>query len=573
MDSLIDTMQDQDEKLHKRAINAWVMYDWANSSFVTSIVAAILPVYYASVAARQISPNLRTAYWGYTTTISFLIVAILGPILGAMADFSGAKKRYLTIFVILGVTGTAFLYLIQTGAWMLASLIFIVASIGFSGSLVFYDSLLPHVARQDEIDQVSTKGYALGYLGGGILLAINLGMILFLPGLLSTAPAVPQNRIQQGKILLTQEDLGNIVRLKLSDLEKIPSVTKSDWELVTTYNPEILSTGEGLTQAEWSEVTGETGQKWQELAQKNNGVWAPITSLSAARWAKINEISTRDLAKLAIVVNPDDWQKVMKLLDASRLTGLMSRLSFITVAIWWLIFTIPLWRRVSEPKRRVALSERNFNPIQASFSRLKHTFGEIRKYKELVKFLIAFWLYYNGIGTIITMASIYASELHFSQTVIIGTLLLIQFVGIPFSFLFGWLPKKIGTKPAILLSLMFFILIAIGAYFIQKEIHFVLIGFAVAVVLGGSQALSRSLFGRMVPKSKSAEFYSFFSISEKVAGTIGPLVFGVVSQIMGGSRLSIISLIVFFALGAFMLTRVNDKEGIQVAEAEEIALT
>jgi MFS-type transporter involved in bile tolerance (Atg22 family) len=572
MDSMAKENQELEEKDHKRAINAWVMYDWANSSFVTSVVAAILPVYYASVAAREISPNLRTAYWGYTTTIAFLIVALLGPILGAMADFSGAKKRYLTIFVILGVTGTALLYLIQTGTWMMASLIFIVASIGFSGSLVFYDSLLPHVARQDEIDQVSSKGYALGYLGGGILLAINLAMILFLPGLLSKTPPIPQDRVQQGKILLTQDELESIARLKISDLEEISSIPLNTWNLITSYDPEALSTGQGLTQTEWIEITGETAQKWQELSKKNDGVWAPITSLSAARWSTINEISRRDLAKITLSLTSGDWQQVMKLLDASRLTGLMSRIAFLTVALWWLVFTIPLWRHVTEPKRRVAASELHFNPVQASFKRLKHTFGEIRKYKELVKFLVAFWLYYNGIGTIITMASIYASELHFSQTIIIGTLLLIQFVGIPFSFLFGYIPKKIGTKPAIQLSLMVFILIAIGAYFLKTEIHFVLIGFAVAMVLGGSQALSRSLFGRMVPKSKSAEFFSFFSISEKVAGTIGPLVFGLVSQIMGGSRLSVLSLIVFFIIGSVLLTRVKAKEGIEVAEAEEKAL-
>jgi UMF1 family MFS transporter len=241
----------------------------------------------------------------------------------------------------------------------------------------------------------------------------------------------------------------------------------------------------------------------------------------------------------------------------------------LTVSIWWLVFTIPLWRNVKEPPRRILASEIGFNPIKASFSRLSNTFKEIKKYKELTKFIVAFWLYNNGIGTIIFMATIYGTELGFSSTTTIGTLLMVQFVAIPFAFLFGWLAKKIGTKRSILLSLLIYTLIAIGGYFLYKEIHFWLLGFAVATVQGGSQALSRSLFGRMMPKSKSAEFYSFFSVSEKIAGTVGPLLFGVVSRLMGGSRLSIISLIIFFILGGLLLWQVKEKEGIAIADAEE----
>src|SRR5512137_1285341 len=169
------------EKQHKRAIRAWTMYDWANSVFATSIMAAILPVYYANVAVQSDKANTATVYWSITTSIGLLLVAFLGPILGAMADFLGAKKRMMTIFVFLGVTGTALLYLVGTGDWLIASVFFIIGSVGFSGANVFYDSLLPHVARADEIDQVSSRGYAMGYLGGGILLAINLAMIMLPP--------------------------------------------------------------------------------------------------------------------------------------------------------------------------------------------------------------------------------------------------------------------------------------------------------------------------------------------------------------------------------------------------------
>jgi len=427
-----------DVKQHKRAITAWTLYDWANSSFATTIMAAVLPVYYSEVAAANLPKNIATAYWGYTTSFALLLTAIISPILGAIADFRGSKKKFLTFFVLLGVTGTALLYFTRTGDWLLASLFFIFGDIGFAGSIVFYDSLLPHVATPDEIDQVSTRGYATGYLGGGLLLAINLAMIMLAP---------------------------------------------------------------------------------------------------------------------------------------SELTGLMTRLSFLTVAIWWLVFTIPLWKIVPEPPRRILSGEETINPFQASFRRLGHTFGEMKRYRDLFIFLVAFWFYNNGIGTIIMMATIYGKEIGIGNTTLIGTLLMVQFLAIPFSFAFGWLAKKLGTKPSIYLSLGIYTLIAIAGYFLSTEWQFWALGAAVATVQGGSQALSRSLMGRMMPKSKSAEFFGFFSVSEKFAGIAGPLLFSLVSQIMGHSRLSIVSLIIFFVVGGGLLTLVNEKEGIRIADADEKELS
>jgi UMF1 family MFS transporter len=425
------------EKERKKIINAWVMYDWANSAFATTIMAAVLPVYYASVAAANLEGNLATVYWAYTTSIALLLAAIASPILGALADFSGVKKRFLAIFAFIGVLGTALLYFVKTGDWLMASIFFVIGEIGFAGSLVFYDSLLPHIAKGEEMDQVSSKGYAIGYLGGGILLAINLAMIMLSP-------------------------------------------------------PEM--------------------------------------------------------------------------------TGLMTRLTFVTVAVWWFVFTIPLIKFVPEPPRRVMQGEEGFNPVQASFSRLLRTFREIRKFKQLFIFLVAFWFYNDGIGTIIKMATIYGAEIGISQTSLIGTLLMVQFVGIPFAFLFGWLAKKIGTKKSIYLALLVYTCIAIAGYFMSEEWHFWALGLAVATVQGGSQALSRSLFGRMMPASKSAEFFGFFSVSEKFAGIVGPFVFGIVGQIMGHSRLSIVSLVIFFIIGAILLTRVNVEEGIEAARHEESLL-
>ncbi len=424
---------------HRRAISAWTMYDWANSTFATTIMAAVFPVYYATLGAPGDAGALMTSRWGFTTAIAALIAAVISPILGAVADFRGSKKKFLGFFMGLGVISTALLFFTTgEGSWFIASIIFIFANIGFAGSLVYYDALLPHVANADEIDQVSSKGYMMGYIGGGLLLAINLVMIMFVP------------------------------------------------------------------------------------------TWVP-----------------------------------------SLTTGLMTRLSFITVAIWWLGFTIPLFLRVKEPERRIDVGEDEAHPIQASFKRLGRTFSELKKYRDLSLGLLAFWVYANGIGTIITMATIYGKELNFSNTTLIGTLLMVQFLAAPFAYLFGWLAKKLGTKKSIYLSLAIYSLIAIAGFFLYHEWQFWALGAAVATVQGGSQALSRSMIGKMMPKSKSAEFYGFFSVFEKFASILGPLIFGVVSRIMNQSRWSIASLIVFFIAGVIILTQVNMERGAKVALEEE----
>jgi UMF1 family MFS transporter len=426
-----------DDKQYKKVINAWSMYDWANSAFATTIMAAVLPIYYSAIAQPELTANQTTAYWGYTNSIALLLIAIISPILGAMADYRGHKKRYLTIFALVGITATAFMFFLTTGNWLMASVLFILGNLGFAGANVFYDSLLPHIAQKNDIDQVSTRGYAMGYLGGGILLAVNLAMIMLAP---------------------------------------------------------------------------------------------------------------------------------------EHLTGLMTRISLASVAVWWLVFTIPLWKRVKEPPRHVFHGEMDSNSLTAGFKRLGETFKEVRKYGDLFKLLVAFWLYNDGIGTIIKMATIYGNEIGIGQTDLIGALLMVQFVGIPFAFAFGWLAKKIGTKKSIYITLGVYSLISIGGYFMSTALHFWVLGFAVALVQGGAQALSRSLYGRMVPKAQSAEFFSFYSVSGKFAGMFGPLVFGLVSQIFNNSRLGIISLIIFFISGALLLTRVDEEKGIKVAqEADALA--
>jgi len=425
--------------LDRPELRAWAMYDWANSAFVTTVMAAVLPVYYQQVAAVGIPENERTAYWGYTQTIALLIIAVMAPVLGAAADYLGAKKKFLASFVSLGVLATALLFFAGEGDWFFASAVFIVANIGFAGSEVFYESLLPHIASNEEMDRVSTAGYAVGYLGGGLLLALQL----------------------------------------------------------------------------------------------------------------------------AWISNPEAWG----IADS----GTASRLSFLSVAVWWAVFTIPLMRRVPEPARRLEAGEPlGANAIGAGVRRLVETFRELRRYREAFLFLLAFWVYNDGINTIIKMAAIYGAEIGLSQGHLIGAILMIQFLGMPAAFAYGALAGKIGAKNGIYLALWVYVGISTLGYFMTEAWEFWMLAVAVALVQGGSQALSRSLFATLIPRGRSSQFFAFYSVSGKFGNIIGPLVFAVVSQLAGGSRMSILSLVLFFAGGMLLLRKVDVAAG-QAAAAEEDA--
>jgi len=416
------------EKDRRKLILSWCLYDWANSAFATTIMAAVLPVFYSSIAGANLSKTMASSYWGYTNTIAMLIVASTAPILGALADHSGTKKRFLALFAGMGAISTAMLVFVGRGDWFLASLLYIIGMVGFSGGNNFYDSLLPHVAGEKDIDRISSYGYALGYLGGGILLAFNLAMIL-----------------------------------------------KPHWF--------------GIPDAEWG-----------------------------------------------------------------------TRCSFLTVGVWWIIFSIPILRNVPEPPI-VPIKGESTHPLRASIQRLSQTFHNLRQYREAFKFLIAFWLYNDGIGTIISMAVIFGAEINIPQAHLIGSILAVQFIGIPFSILFGRLAGWMGTKRAIFLGLAVYTGISLGGYFIQTPLHFWILAVLVGFVQGGTQALSRSLFGTLIPKSRSAEFFSFLDVSSKFAGIIGPFVFGIVGQMTGSSRLSVVALVLFFIGGGALLLTVNEKEG------------
>jgi len=425
------------DRLYRKTINAWCMYDWANSAFVTTIMAAVFPPFYRTlVTSAGLAENTATAYWGYTTSIALLIAALFAPVLGAIADYTGGKKRYIGFFLALGVLCTGAFVFIGTDTWVLASLLFIGGNIGFAGAETFYESLLPHIATRGDIDRVSTRGYALGYIGGGILLTVNVLWIM-----------------------------------------------KPAW------------------------------------------FWMPDAAFAL-------------------------------------------RASFFSVAVWWAVFSVPMFRRVSEPPA-LRGSQPGLNPLRQGFVQLASTFREIKRYKQLLLFLAAFWIYNDGIGTIIKMATAYGSEIGIGMTHMILALIMTQFVGIPFAFLFGWLAGRLGTKVCILLSLAVYAGISIGGYFMQNALHFFILAFLVGMVQGGSQALSRSLYAIMVPKHRAAEFFGFFSTSSKFAGIAGPLLFAVVSQLAGQSRISIVALVVFFIVGGILLALVDVDEGMRVAREVE----
>ncbi len=432
--------------LHRRELRSWAMYDWANSAFATTVMAAVLPIYYLQVAGNTLPGVVAAAYWAYTAATALAIIALISPVLGAMADYMGAKKRFLAGFMLLGVVATFGLAFVGPGQWVRASTLYIFGNIGFTGSIVFYDSLLPHIASDREMDRVTTGGWAMGYVGGGLLLVLNA-------------------------VMLT--------------------------------HPELF----GLADA------------------------------AAA-----------------------------------------SRAAFATVAAWWLLFSIPVLRNVPEPPRRVEPGEvgragARPNPVRIGFRRLTETVGELRQYRQLALLLVAFFFYSDGIGTIIKMATAYGSQIGLPNGALIGALLLVQFVGVPFTFAFGALADRIGTKNGIILALAVYTGISIFGYFVTKTWHFFALAFAVGMVQGGAQSLSRGLFASMIPRAKSSEFFAFFSVFDKMAGILGPVIWGVATQLTGSSRVGILSIIGLFIVGIVLLRRVDVDEGRRVARAEDAAMT
>jgi MFS transporter, UMF1 family len=424
--------------LGRQDLRAWAMYDWANSAFQTTIIAAVFPIYFHNVAAAGLPPAEATSRFAWATTISIIIVAVVAPLLGAIADYAALKKRLLGIFMGVGVVATAAMYWIQRGDWLFALVLFVIGNVGVAGSIVFYESLLPHLVGESELDRVSSAGYALGYLGGGVLLAINVLMIQK-PGLFG-----------------------------------IPDVATA------------------------------------------------------------------------------------------------TRLSMASVAVWWLVFSLPLFRKVPEPARRVEAGERpQGNAFLTGVHRLFETFRELRRFKQAFLLLSAFLIYNDGIQTIIRMATTYGSEIGIDENAMIVALLITQFIGVPFAFLFGHLAARIGAKVAVIGGLVVYAGITVLGYFMSNATEFMALAILVGMVQGGTQALSRSLFASMIPRYRSSEFFAFFGVFERYAGILGPALFAWVVERSGTSRNAILSVLAFFVIGGAILVFVNVDEGRQAARAAE----
>ncbi|MFO7982480.1 MAG: MFS transporter [Desulfuromonadales bacterium] len=419
----------------KQAWFGWCMYDWANSAFATVVLAAVLPVYFATLvpeggAHLNILGWRRTvpaaALWGYAVSASMIIVAVFAPYLGALADRRKSRRLMLMLFCLIGVGATGLLFFAGPGHYLVAAGLFVVANVGFATSNVFYNAFLPALARGEEMDRLSARGFAFGYIGGGLMLLLAFTIIQ----------------------------------------------------------------------------------------------WHPVFGF------------------------PDK--------------GLATRAAFVLTALWWGLFAIPTFRLVKEE----AFVHSPARMPQKGLLDYLRTLADIVRYPQLLLFLIAFLFYNDGIQTIIVVSAIFGkTELGLSQTTVLACFLVIQFVAMPGALLFGFLAERWNAKGALTLSLLIFTGITVYAYYMREAWEFWVLAILVAIVLGGSQALSRSLFASLVPQGKEAEFFGFYSISYRFASILGPLVFALITDLTGSARLSILALAGFFIIGMGLLAKVDVARG------------
>jgi len=399
----------------RKAVWGWALYDWGNSAFTTTVMAGFFPVFFKLYWSGSASATESTFALGVANSVASLVVALLAPVLGAIADRGSAKKRFLALFAFLGSLMTVGLWFVAQGDWKMAALVYVFGSVGFFGSLIFYDSLLVSVAPRPKWDAVSSLGFALGYLGGGLLFAANVLMYV---------------------------------------------------------KPEIF------------------------------GITDPQTAV---------------------------------------------KLSFLTVGIWWLVFTLPLLFWVKEPRDETTLPLGK--AVKAGWGQLAGTLKHMAGQKQIFLFLLAYWFYIDGIDTVIKMAVDYGVSLGFPSESLIIALLLVQFVAFPAALLYNKLAQRIGIKAAILGGIGAYMAITVFGYFLVDVTGFYLLAGCVGLVQGGLQALSRSAFARLVPVDKSGEYFGFFNMFGKFATIIGPVLMGLVTQVSGDPRLGILSLLLLFVAG------------------------
>ncbi len=425
-------MKQRNRIYQDKSILSWALYDWGNSAFATTVMAGFFPIFYKQYWSADVEATVSTFQLGAANSAASILVACMAPMLGAMADCGSARKKFLFFFTFLGVANTASLYLVAQGHWQMAIALYILANIGFSGGVVFYDALLITVADKSKMDAVSALGFSMGYLGGGLLFALNVFMTL--------------------------------------------------------------------------------------------------------------KPSTFGLA------------------DASEAV----RVSFLSVAVWWAIFSIPIFLFVKETETANACLGRHMIPM--GFRQLHRTFQKVRKLRVVFIFLAAYWLYIDGVDTIVRMAVDYGMSLGFKPESLISALLVTQFVGFPATILFGKIGEKYGPKKGIYIALSVYILVTVWGFFMQSELEFYALATLIGLVQGGVQALSRSFYTRIIPHNQSAEFFGFYNLLGKFAAVLGPILMGTVGLVTGSTRHSILSICVLFLLGACLLSRVDEDEGRRLAD-------
>ncbi|MEL6950347.1 MAG: MFS transporter [Pseudomonadota bacterium] len=408
--------------LKKRPILGWVLYDCANSAFALSVVATLYPVFLSNYWSEGTDASLVTARLGLTTAAASLIIAFVAPVLGAIADAGGARKRFQIVFTGLALTSTGSLYFVGQGQWQAALGLYLIALVGFYGANTFYDSLIVNVAKPDEFEQVSALGFSMGYGASVLLFLFNLWMV---------------------------------------------------------QSPETFG-----------------------------------------------------LANAAVA----------------------TQIAFALVAVWWLVFTIPLVLFVKEQKNEGPSLGR---AIVDGYRTLIKTFREVRKYKNLGLFLLAYWLYIDGVHTLFLMATNFGLRLGFEQNDLMLALLITNIIGVPATLGFGWLGDRIGPKRAIYMGVSVYLLIGLWGLVLEEVWQYYAMAIGVGLVQGGVQAMSRSLYARLVPPEKASEFFGFYSMLGKFAAILGPLLIGLLALVSDDPRVSVLALIPLFVLGLMVLTRVD----------------
>ncbi len=414
---------------NRKAIYGWALYDWANSAFATTVMAGFFPIFFKKFSSAGMDATESTFNLGVANSAASLIVLLIAPIIGAIADHGNNRRRFLAAFACLGIVTTALLFVVAQGQWLFAAILYTLAIIGFSGANVFYDALLISISKDDQHHRISALGFALGYLGGGILFALNVFM---------------------------------------------------------TIKPEVF----GFSNA-----------------------------AEAVRW------------------------------------------SFVSVAIWWALFSIPLFLWVPEPQpsHDTPLLQR----ISCGFRALASTIGNLKKHRIVLRFLIAYWLYIDGVDTIIRMAVAYGSDIGLPSDSMIKALLLTQFVGFPAAICFGRIGEKIGAKKGIMIAIGIYSVVTIYSYFLHTAMEFYGLALCIGLVQGGIQSLSRSMFSQLIPQDKSAEFFGFYNMMGKFAAVIGPVLIGTVGALSNNPRLGVLAVLVLFIAGGWILRAVPEKPALR----------